>query len=143
MERKTILVVDDDPEMRLALKIRLKANSYDVAEAVDGVSAIAEARKQQPDLVLLDLGLPAGDGFTVLERLQAMDALSRIPVIVVSGRNRAVNQERAMKSGASLFLQKPVKNAELLSAIERILGVKTKPASIVYELNGAACTGQL
>ena len=142
MKRKTVLIVDDDPEMRLALKIRLKANFYDVAEAVDGVSAIAEARKQQPDLVLLDLGLPAGDGFTVLERLQGMDALSHIPVIVVSGRNRTANQERAIKSGAKLFLQKPVKNAELLSAIDRILDVKTKTASVVYDLDGATHTRQ-
>ncbi|RXH54754.1 response regulator [Granulicella sibirica] len=69
MKLKKILVVDDDPEMRLALKIRLRANNYEVEAAEDGVSAIAEARRRQPDLILLDLGLPAGDGFTVLERL--------------------------------------------------------------------------
>ncbi len=135
MTQKKILIVDDDPEMRLALHIRLKANNYDVAVAVDGVSGIAETRKHMPDLILLDLGLPAGDGFTVLERLSINDSLAHIPVIVVSGRDRAANRDRALKAGAKIFLQKPVKNAELLYAIEQTLGMKSS-ASLVYDLGG-------
>ena len=134
MTQKKILIVDDDPEMRLALHIRLKANNYDVAVAVDGVSGIAETRKHMPDLILLDLGLPAGDGFTVLERLAINDSLAHIPVIVVSGRDRAANRDRALKAGARMFLQKPVKNAELLYAIEQTLGMKTHSASMVYDI---------
>ncbi len=134
MTQKKILIVDDDPEMRLALHIRLKANNYDVAVAVDGVSGIAETRKHMPDLILLDLGLPAGDGFTVLERLAINDSLAHIPVIVVSGRDRAANKDRALKAGARIFLQKPVKNAELLYAIEQTLGVKTHASAMVYDL---------
>ncbi len=134
MTQKKILIVDDDPEMRLALHIRLKANNYDVAVAVDGVSGIAETRKHMPDLILLDLGLPAGDGFTVLERLAINDSLAHIPVIVVSGRDRAANKDRAIKAGAKVFLQKPVKNAELLYAIEQTLGLKTHASSMVYEI---------
>jgi DNA-binding response OmpR family regulator len=134
MTQKKILIVDDDPEMRLALHIRLKANNYDVAVAVDGVSGIAETRKHMPDLILLDLGLPAGDGFTVLERLAINDSLAHIPVIVVSGRDRAANKDRAIKAGAKVFLQKPVKNAELLYAIEQTLGVKTHSGSLVYDI---------
>jgi len=135
MKQKKILIVDDDPEMRLALSVRLRANSYDVCVAVDGVSAIAEARKQMPDLILLDLGLPAGDGFTVLERLQAMEALVHIPVLVVSGRNRLANQERVLAANAQGFLQKPVKNSQLLEAIARILLPQTEPVSPIYELD--------
>jgi two-component system KDP operon response regulator KdpE len=138
MAQKKIMIVDDDPEMRLALHIRLKANNYDVAVAVDGVSGIAETRRHMPDLILLDLGLPAGDGFTVLERLQTNDSLSHIPVIVVSGRDRTANRDRALKAGARLFLQKPVKNAELLIAIEQTLGLKTHAASVVYEIGNGA-----
>ena len=140
MNPKKILVVDDDPEMRLALTIRLRANNYEVGVAHDGVSAVAEARKQMPDLILLDLGLPAGDGFTVLERLQALETLAHIPVIVVSGRSRAANHERAINAQAKAFLQKPVKNSELLSTIQRILGDQglhkhqSETASIVYDL---------
>ncbi|MBB5059979.1 DNA-binding response OmpR family regulator [Granulicella aggregans] len=138
LPQKKILVVDDDPEMRLALSVRLRANNYDVCVAVDGVSAIAEARKHMPNLILLDLGLPAGDGFTVLERLHSMEAVAHIPVIVVSGRNRLANQERVLLAQAKAFLQKPVKNSQLLAAIEKVLGPNTVPnserAATIYDL---------
>lgn len=131
-----ILIVDDDPEMRLAMHVRLKANNYAVGFAVDGVSGVAEARRQMPDVILLDLGLPAGDGFTVLERLQANDTLSCIPVIVVSGRDRAAHRDRSLKAGARIFLQKPVRNSDLLLAIEQVLGVKNHPpSSVVYDID--------
>jgi DNA-binding response OmpR family regulator len=119
--KKKILVVDDDPEMRLALLVRLKANNYDVACASDGVSGISETRKCSPDLIILDLGLPAGDGFTVLERLRAVDTFAAIPVIVLSGRDRAANQDKALQAGARMFLQKPVQTSFLLSAISQAL----------------------
>lgn len=140
MEQKKVLIVDDDPEMRLALKLRLRSNNYDVAVAVDGVSAIVEARKQAPDVILLDLGLPAGDGFAVLSRIQGLDALAHIPVIVISGRNQAANKPEALKAGARMFLQKPVKNSELLTAIKQVLGIDTRPESIVYDVDGSART---
>jgi DNA-binding response OmpR family regulator len=143
MLKKKILVVDDDSEMRLAMHVRLKARDYDVCFATDGVSCIAETRKNLPDLILLDLGLPAGDGFTVLDRLHAIDTMSCIPVIVISGRNRAANHERALNAGAKVFLQKPVRNDELMLAIENTLGTKTPAAksptesnAIIYEIFG-------
>ena len=138
MDKKKILVIEDDPEMRLALQIRLKANNYEVLLAVDGVSGVSEARKHMPDLILLDLGLPAGDGFTVIERLQAMQALARIPVVVVSGRDRSASLERAHMLGARAFLQKPVKNAELLLTIDRFLNPERSSVPIVYEIGPSA-----
>jgi CheY-like chemotaxis protein len=66
MERAKILIVDDDPTLRRALKIRLRASHYDTVQASDGHSAIAMAQREQPDLIILDLGLPTGDGFGVL-----------------------------------------------------------------------------
>jgi CheY-like chemotaxis protein len=135
MSQKKILIVDDDPEVRLSLHVRLKANDYAVVFAGDGVASIAEARKHMPDLIILDLGLPAGDGFSVLERLKANDSLSMIPVIVVSGRVRIPHRERAIKAGAVAFLQKPVDNARLLSEIRHALGEKTAP--VVYDLGEA------
>ena len=132
-----VLIVDDDPEMRLAMHVRLKANNYAVGFAVDGVSGVAEARRQMPDVILLDLGLPAGDGFSVLERLQASDILATIPVIVVSGRDRAAHRDRSIKAGAKMFLQKPVRNTDLLSAIEQTLGIKGEHVTPhVYDLAG-------
>lgn len=134
MSQKKILIVDDDPDVRLSLHVRLKANHYDVAFAEDGVASISEARKHMPDLIILDLGLPAGDGFTVLERLKANLGLSSIPVIVVSARDRNANRDRALKAGARAFLQKPVDNARLLSVIRQALGENEGSSSVVYDV---------
>jgi DNA-binding response OmpR family regulator len=119
---KKILIVEDDSDVRLGYHIRLKANSYDTFFAADALTSITEARKQQPDLIILDLGLPAGDGFVVMERLKSNPHLAVIPIIVVSGRAGLANQERAVKAGAKAFLQKPVDNDELLAVIRQCLG---------------------
>ena len=124
MSKKKILIVEDDADVRLGYQVLLKANSYDTFFAADSISAISEARKQMPDLIILDLGLPAGDGHVVLERLRGpvnMD-LGAIPVVVVSGRDLRGNKERALKGGAKAFLQKPWDDDELLSLIARLLG---------------------
>jgi DNA-binding response OmpR family regulator len=136
MSQKKILVVDDDPDMRLGLQLRLTANHYDVIFAADGVASIAEARKHMPDLMILDLGLPAGDGFSVLERLKVNESLSAIPVIVLSGRDRVGNWDRAMKAGAKTFLQKPVANDKLLAVIRLVLAESEHTWTTVYDLAG-------
>src|SRR3981081_2626892 len=84
MNRAKIMVVDDDSDLRQALSLRLRANNFDTVNACDGYSAIALAQKERPHLIILDLGLPAGDGFTVLKHLREYPALSVIPVIVLT-----------------------------------------------------------
>ena len=127
MSNKKILIVEDDADVRMGLHMRLKANHYDTFFAVDALSAMAEVRKHEPDLILLDLGLPAGDGFVVMDRLKAFPALAIIPIIVVSGRSGVANRERVLKAGAKAFLEKPVDNAELLAVIRQALGETVKP----------------
>jgi two-component system KDP operon response regulator KdpE len=117
MPKQRILVVDDDPDLVRALRLRLRANNYDITTASDGYSAVASAQKDRPDLIVLDLGLPAGDGFVVLDRLQNIDALAGVPVIVLSARDPQGNEERALKAGAAAFFQKPADNEELLNVI--------------------------
>ncbi len=119
---KKIMIIDDDPDMRLGLHVRLKANNFQTVFAADALSAISEARKHQPDLIILDLGLPAGDGFIVMERFRANMHLSMTPVIVVSARDRLANEQRAIKAGAKAFMQKPVDNDQLLATINHLLG---------------------
>jgi DNA-binding response OmpR family regulator len=119
---KKILIIEDDPDVRLGYHVRLKANNYDTFFAVDGISSLAEARKHQPDLIILDLGLPAGDGFVVMERLKTNPHLAVIPIIVVSARDPFASKERALRAGAKAFLQKPVDNDELLAVIRQCLG---------------------
>jgi two-component system KDP operon response regulator KdpE len=121
MGNKKILIVDDDPDIRLGMHVRLKANHYDTFFASDALSSMAEVRKHEPDLIVLDLGLPAGDGYVVMERLRKFPAFAVIPIIVVSARDAHANRERAIKAGAKAFLQKPVDDAELLAVIQQAL----------------------
>ena len=86
MPNPKILVVDDDPDLVRALRLRLRANNYEVTTACDGYAAIASAQKERPALIILDLGLPVGDGFVVLDRLQNSDD---------SGRNSGHRAKRA------------------------------------------------
>lgn len=82
---------------------------------------MTEARKHKPDLIILDLGLPAGDGFLVLERLRTNTYLALIPVIVVSARDLHANKDRALKAGAKAMVQKPWNDNELLALISQLL----------------------
>ncbi len=122
MAKKKILIVDDDPDVRAGLNIRLRANGYDTAFAADALTAVLEARKYSPDLIVLDLGLPAGDGFVVMQRLRMIPALAIIPVIVLSARDRESNENRVAMAGAVAFLQKPFDDVALLKAIREALG---------------------
>ena len=135
MSQAGILVVDDDPDMRQALQIRLRANGYDVHCAEDGTGAISEARKHKPDLIVLDLGLPAGDGFVVLDILKTNLDLSSIPVIVLSGRDRKANEERVLNAGGRAFLQKPVQTNEFLSVIRHTLDETHQKSDAVHDLD--------
>lgn len=116
-----ILIVDDDPDLRAALRLRLRASKYETVNAVDGYSAITQAHKERPDLIILDLGLPAGDGFVVLDRLHRHPELADIPVIVLTARDAHAAEKQVMKAGACAFFQKPADNEELMSEIRSTL----------------------
>ena len=133
MSQADILVVDDDPDMRRALQIRLRANGYDVHYAANGAGAISEARKHRPDLIVLDLGIPDGDGFVVLDILKTNFNLSSIPVIVLSGRDRRANEERVLNAGAKAFLQKPVQSNEFLAVVRQALGETHQNPGVLYD----------
>lgn len=125
MTAKRILVVEDDPDQRLAINVRLRAEKYDVVFAGDGASAVGAAQRDRPDLIVLDLGLPGGDGFTVLERLRAIPRLAGIRVIVLTAQDPAATRDRTLALGAESFFQKPVDSAEFLAAIRAALGETT------------------
>jgi len=116
-----ILIVDDDPDIREGMHVRLEHSGYDTCFATDAQSCVAVAREEAPDLIILDLGLPGGDGFLAIEQLKSCAELDVIPVIVVSARDARANQERAIGAGATAYLQKPVDNAEFLAVIKKAL----------------------
>jgi len=118
----TILVIEDDSDISRLLGVRLRNAGYDLAFATDGMTAMSVARQTQPDAILLDLGLPAGDGYLVMERLRSFPALAHVPVIVVSSRDPLTNEERSLTAGARAFLQKPIDVDRLLAEIRNALG---------------------
>jgi CheY-like chemotaxis protein len=103
MANKKILIVEDDPDVRLGMHVRLKANHYDTFFAGDAFSSVVEARTHEPDLIILDLGLPAGDGFVVMERLKKIPSLAVIPIIVVSARDVRANKDVLSRQGRRPF----------------------------------------
>jgi len=119
--KKTILIVDDDPDILQSLSIRLKATGYNTVVAADSIAAVARARRDKPDLILLDIGMPGGDGYQVMERLKAVIPEKRIPIIVVTAKEPTEHKEKALQMGARAFLQKPVDNSVLLAEISKAL----------------------
>ncbi len=121
MKKSKILIVEDDDDLRKGLALRLKASGYDVVLASDGLAAVSVARTEQPDLVLLDIGLPGGNGLTVLRRYSDCAALMFIPVVVLTGRDPMAVEGAVREFGVAGFLTKPADNAELLRVVERAL----------------------
>jgi DNA-binding response OmpR family regulator len=116
-----ILIVDDDVEMQQLLGEELHDLGHESIYAADGIQTLWMIRRKRPDLILLDLGLPGGDGFWVLERLGNIDDAASIPVIVFSGMRSPEAEERALTLGAREFVHKSLGGNDLAHAIARAL----------------------
>jgi DNA-binding response OmpR family regulator len=122
MDKKTILIIDDNADTRLLLSVRLKAHHYHTVFAADALQAMSVAKKERPDAILLDLGLPGGSGLIVLQRFKANTALSCTPVIIVTAEDPLVAEATAIQAGADAFLQKPVDQDKLIAAVQQAIG---------------------
>ena len=118
--RRKILVIDDDAVARRVLEQRLRESGYSTVFAFDAVSVLRIARDESPDLILLDIGLPGGDGFVVMERLKRIQTLAHIPVIVFTAREQA--REQALAAGAAAFFEKTRGPDAVLAEIREQLG---------------------
>jgi len=131
---KKILVVDDNEIILKTVSLKLQGAGYEVFTALDGAEAVAAARKENPDLILLDIGFPpdvAGvpwDGFRVMEWFHRLDSAKKIPVIIITGSEDPKIKERATSSGAVAFFHKPIDHDVLLKVIRSVLGDPTKSA---------------
>lgn len=119
MDKKIILIVEDDKDIAAGLSVRLRANGYATVCATDAGSGIDAALTEHPDLILLDLGLPDDNGFVMMRRMEAMAPLWSIPVIVMSGRSPQVYKDPALIAGAKGYLEKPIENDQLLAAVRK------------------------
>jgi CheY-like chemotaxis protein len=118
---KTVLLVDDDNSILLGTGVRLKSMGYTVFTAKDAVSAVSAVVKNGPDVVVLDVSLPAGDGFLVADRLQNLVTSAATPIIFITASEDPTLRERAFNLGAAAFLTKPFSATSLADAIESAL----------------------
>jgi len=128
--KKKILIVDDERDIVKALTIRLQANGYNTVTAFDGAQGVFMAYKERPKLIILDIRMPAGDGFSVAEKLKESNRTSQIPIIFVSGSPEINAEERARDLGARFFIKKPYDPEELLDAVRRALEIKPSDPKI-------------
>jgi len=136
MSRPKVLVVEDDEDLRRGLTLRVTSLGYEVVSAQDGISAVSVARTERPDVVLLDLGLPGGDGISVLERYANMATLSGIPVVVLTGRDPLVAAPAVSRFNVSAFLRKPADNDQLAGALATAI-VGREPDQSATAIDGA------
>lgn len=115
---KTILLAEDDKKIALAMTARLKNSGFAVVAAQDVPSALMLARKHNPDLALVDIGLPGGSGFHIAKCLRDNICSYRVPVVFITASKKEGLREEAMKVGASALLEKPFKASELLATID-------------------------
>ena len=119
--RKTVLVVDDYDEVRLVTRRALESFGYRVLEADSGAEAVKVAQADAPDLILMDLSMPAMDGFATIHQLRRLLGLRDVPVIAVSAHTAKEIREDALAAGCLDFITKPVRIEKLKSAVERHL----------------------
>jgi len=117
---KKILVVDDG-EFNRDLMVQLLADDYTVVLAADGFEGLCKAEAEQPDLILMDLGLPRMDGWEATRRIKASPALCGIPVIAVTSHAMVGDEQRARDAGCDDYLAKPIDEDELLKTIRRFV----------------------
>ena len=104
----TVLVAEDDEDVRLLLRTRLNVRGYRVVEARDGEETLELAKDVRPDIVLMDLQLPRINGFAVARFLRQTDSLRRVPIIVVSAHDPAKHRNLALAAGCNAYVQKPI-----------------------------------
>ena len=132
---KKVLVVDDNEIILKTISLKLQGAGYQVITALDGSEAVAAARKENPDLVLLDISFPPDvdgvpwDGFRIMEWFHRLETAKKIPIIIITGGDDIKNKERATASGAVAFFHKPIEHDDLLKVIRATLGApNAKPA---------------
>ena len=116
---KKVLIVEDDQKIAMALVIRLKANGYDASIARDALAGASQARSFNPDLILLDISIPGGDGFQLAEAFHHMPETKETPVIFITASKNAQLLQKVVALGAIGLFEKPFDSEKLLCSIDR------------------------
>jgi DNA-binding response OmpR family regulator len=124
--RKTILIVDDEPDIRSILDILLKSDGYNTMLADSGKSALDQVAQKVPDLILLDIIMPDMDGYQVARQLRQDPATKNIPIIMVSARNEDIDEVLGLELGADDYIRKPFEPILVLARIKACLRRTTR-----------------
>ena len=124
---KKVLIVDDEPNIVMALDYLLQRNGYEVRIATNGDEALHQVEGFGPDLVLLDLMIPGKSGYDVCQRIREHPTLGRIRIVMLSARGREAEVSKGLSLGADLYITKPFSNVELVTRIGELLGVACSP----------------
>jgi DNA-binding response OmpR family regulator len=119
---KSILIVEDEKDIARVLQMRLKQEGYNTAFAMDGMSAVQVAHNSKPDLIILDLMIPGGDGLSVLKKIKMSVNTNMIPVIILSSMQNVEYRNKVMGERPDAFISKPYDAQELLAEIKRLIG---------------------
>ena len=122
MEKKKILVVDDSESMIKLVKYNLETEGYDVITASDGLEGLMVARREKPNLIILDVALPEMDGFRVCRLLKFDQKYQHIPIIMLTASIKEDSMKLGMESGASFYITKPYKPDILLARVKKLIG---------------------
>jgi DNA-binding response OmpR family regulator len=121
MKSSTILITDDEPNIRLMLRMTLESEGYQVLEATNGREALDVIHERQPDLMLLDLNMPVLDGMAVLEQLKSMTGIVKPRVVILTAYGSIPAAVKATRLGALDFLEKPVTPSDLRETVKSVL----------------------
>jgi DNA-binding response OmpR family regulator len=120
--KPTILVADDEEDVRELITYRLTRSGYDVIDAVDGEDAFRLASERVPDLMVLDVMMPRLDGYELTRRVRAEESLRSVPVILLTARSQETDVGRGFEVGADDYLKKPFNPDELVARVRAVLG---------------------
>jgi len=120
----SILIVDDQPDLRLLIRLTFEGQGYDLREAATGEAALAACASRVPDVVLLDVMLPGIDGYEVCQRLKADPHLARARIVLMTAGHQETERIRAREAGAELYLAKPFSPAQLLELVQSQLALR-------------------
>lgn len=117
----TVLVADDEPPIRLLVRVNLEAEGYNVIEASNGEEALEQAQELMPDVILLDVMMPRKDGWTVAQELLGIPKTAQIPIVFLTARADLRDHERGLDAGALQYITKPFNPRDLAPTIEECL----------------------
>ncbi len=124
MERKKILVVDDDKKNRYLISFLLKKNGFEIITAINGLEGIEAAKEQQVDLIIMDIKMPKMNGYEAIKRIRRLKKYKSIPIIALTSYAMLKDKEKAMKAGCTGYISKPITPETFTEEVKKLLEVK-------------------